>query len=224
MRRAAWLVAFLLAVALVVFAVSRLERNPDEGLAGWAGLHVREGRHQEAIDFLTPRLAEVQEGKETRLEAEAFFVLGVAQRSAGAREDAERSLTRALAALERIEPDVVEPVLDQLGLVALERGDLATAEERLTRAWALNRRTGSAYPSTPSNLATVRVIQGSHGAAIVLLEEAIRSAERSEEESDRVPQFRRNLIDALRLAGKEAEAKRRESEWAMTGSPQLAPK
>jgi hypothetical protein len=77
------------------------------------------------------------------------------------------------------------------------------------------------YSSTPNNLATVRVIQGSHGAAIVLLEEAIRVAEGSGEQSDRVPQLRRNLIDALRLAGREAEAKRRESEWAMTGSPQL---
>ena len=109
------------------------------------------GRLEQGIQLLEPLV------RQPNVDLEALNALGIAYASARRHDDARRVFERVLT----VDPGSPVP-LENLGMLALERGDLATARTRFEEAIAVDPRSSRAY----AGVGLVALRQGSRAAAI----------------------------------------------------------
>ena len=109
------------------------------------------GRLEQGIQLLEPLV------RQPNVDLEALNALGIAYASARRHDDARRVFERVLT----VDPGSPVP-LENLGMLALERGDLATARARFEEAIAVDPRSSRAY----AGVGLVALRQGSRAAAI----------------------------------------------------------
>ncbi len=109
------------------------------------------GRLEQGIQLLEPL------ARQPNVDLEALNALGIAYASARRHDDARRVFERVLT----VDPGSPVP-LENLGMLALERGDLATARTRFEEAIAVDPRSSRAY----AGVGLVALRQGSRAAAI----------------------------------------------------------
>ena len=109
------------------------------------------GRLEQGIQLLEPLV------RQPNVDLEALNALGIAYASARRHDDARRVFERVLT----VDPGSPVP-LENLGMLALERSDLATARTRFEEAIAVDPRSSRAY----AGVGLVALRQGSRAAAI----------------------------------------------------------